>query len=557
MFFRVVIVTFLLGIAAFIQIKGTESLPGVSLTSVYFIITITYFLSFLYLLLLKRIKSLKVNVYIQAMCDVTLITVLVYVTGGVESIYSILYPLVIIYSVLFLGKKGGIAVSSVSGIFYGLLLDLEYYGVIHPIYSSFWEYNFSAGYVLARIFIHIVSFYIVAFLISFAVEQESRTRSLLAEKESEFYQLDLLHKSIIESVSAGIITIDLQRNIKSFNRAAEEITGFSFSEIKGKGIDKVFPGFSEIRDKTKNEKGDSDGVNRAEIFLGKGNKNITLGFSLSPLINSKGEKMGDILIFQDLTAIKEMEKEVEKSKRLALIGEMAAGLAHEVRNPLASLCGSIQMLQKNLKLDATNKRLMQIVLRGRDQLENLVRNFLLLARPNMSTREIFNIQDIIDDVLESLRYGPDWHEDIEVVTQFCARASIIGNKTEIRQMLWNLVLNAVQSMPNGGRLTIETKLLDNAMNDLEIRISDNGYGIKQDDYNKIAEPFYTTRETGTGLGLAIVNRIVESHGGKITIESAPNKGTSCILLLPTAEIVSDRGSVLIENDQPSCFCKKS
>ena len=129
--------------------------------------------------------------------------------------------------------------ASFSGILYGLLLDLEYYGVIHPIYSSFWDYNFSAGYVLARIFIHIVSFYIVALLISFAVEQEKNARSLLAEKESEFYQLDLLHKSIIESVSAGIITIDLQGSIKSFNRAAEEITGFS------KGCGKACEGYPE------------------------------------------------------------------------------------------------------------------------------------------------------------------------------------------------------------------------------------------------------------------------------------------------------------------------
>jgi two-component system sensor histidine kinase PilS (NtrC family) len=361
----------------------------------------------------------------------------------------------------------------------------------------------------------------------------------LAEKESEFYQLDLLHKSIIESVSAGIITIDLQGSIKSFNRAAEEITEFSFLEVKGKGIDKVFPGFSEVLDNTKNEEGGNEVVNRAEIVLGKKNKNIALGFSVSSLINSTKEKIGNILIFQDLTAIKEMEKEVEKSKRLALIGEMAAGLAHEVRNPLASLCGSIQILQKNLELDETNKRLMQIILRGRDQLENLVRNFLLLARPTLSDRQEFDIQDIIDDVLESLRYGPDWHEDIKVVTAFCNKTSIIGNKIEMRQMLWNLVLNAIQSMPNGGSLTIETKLIDSGMNCLEIRISDSGCGIKEDDCKKVVEPFYTTREKGTGLGLAIVNRIVASHGGTITIESEPRKGTSCILSLPKAEIFMD------------------
>ncbi|MFH1674539.1 MAG: ATP-binding protein [Pseudomonadota bacterium] len=533
MFFRVAIVTFLFGIAAFIQIKGTESLPAPSLTSVYFIITTTYFLSFLYLILLKRIKSLKINVYIQAICDVTLITVLVHATGGIESVYSVLYPLVIIYSALFLAKKGGIVLASASSLLYGLLLDLEYYGIIHPIYSPSWEYDFSAGDVLSRIFIHIVSFYIVAFLVSFVAEQEKSARSLLAEKESEFYQLDLLHRSIIESVSAGIITINLQRNIKSFNKAAEEITGLLFSEVTGKRIDKVFPGFSEILDKIKDQKSEKEAISRAEIIVpGESDKSIVLGFSVSPLINSKKEEIGEIVIFQDLTATKEMEKEVEKSKRLALIGEMAAGLAHEVRNPLAALCGSIQMLQKNLTLDATNERLMQIVLRGRDQLENLVKNFLLLARPNLSDREEINIKNIIDDVIESLRNGPDWHENIKVVIKLCNPADIYGNKTEMQQMFWNLVLNAVQSMPDGGSLKIETKLIDDGMRWLEIKISDSGYGIKEEDHGKVVEPFYTTKERGTGLGLAIVSRIIESHGGRIKIESELGKGMSCIVLLP-------------------------
>lgn len=551
MFFRVAIVTFLLGITAFIQIKGTKSLTATSLSSVYFIIIITYFLSFLYLLLLKRIRSLKVSVYVQTICDVALITVLVYVTGGIQSIYSVLYPLVIIYSALFLAKKGGVIVASASGILYGLLLDLEYYGVIHPIHSTSWDYDFSAGYALSRIFIHIVFFYIVALLISFVVEQEKSARSLLAEKESEFYQLDLLHRSIIESVNAGIITINLHGNIKSFNRAAEEITGLSFSKVENKKIDTVFPGFSEILDKIKSNKREEVLINRDEIVVpGKQNKNIVLGFSISSLIDSKDKKIGDIMIFQDLTASKEMEKEVERSKSFALIGEMAASLAHELRNPMASLCGSIQMLQRNLELDDANERLMQIVLRGRDQLENLVKNFLLLARPNLDGRQEINIKDVIDDVLESLRHGPDWHENIEVVMALCDQTSIYGNVTEIRQALLNLVLNAVQSMSDSGRLKIETKplILDNGKGYLEIRISDTGCGIGEDDYNKVFEPFYTTKERGTGLGLAIVNRIVESHGGRIKVESELKKGTSCILLLPRNKRTGER----IVDERDSC-----
>ena len=535
MFYRVVIVTFLLGITALIQMKGTESRTIASLSSVCFIIAVTYFLSFVYLFLAKRIKSPKINVYIQAITDVSLITALVCVTGGVTSVYSPLYVVVIIYSVLFLAVKGGAIVASACGIFYGLLLDLEYYGIVHPIYSPPWDYNISAGYVFSRIFIHIVSFYIVTLVIGFIVQQEKSARSLLAEKESEFHQLDLLHRSIIESVSAGIITIDLRRKIKSFNRAAEQITRFSFSEVADRRIDTVLPGFSEIPANTNNEEMKQEAIDRNEIVVpGKHNRNIVLGFSVSPLIDSRNRKIGEIIIFQDLTASKEMKEQVEKSRRLALIGEMAAVLAHEVRNPLASLCGSIQMLQKNLNLDETSERLMQIVLRGRGQLENLVKNFLLLARPNLNNREEIDIKEVIDDVLESLRHGPDWHENINVVTEFCNETNIYGNMTEIRQALWNLASNAVQSMPDSGALRIETEpiILDNGNEYVEIQISDTGCGIQENDSSRIFEPFYTTKESGTGLGLAIVNRIVESHEGQIRIENESNKGTKCILLLP-------------------------
>ena len=548
MFLRVVIVTFLLGIAAFIQIKGTRALPGASLTSLYIIILLTYFLSFLYLLLIRTIKSLEWNIYVQSLVDVTLITGLVYATGGIESIYSVFYPLVIIYSVLFLAKRGGIIVASVSSILYGLLLDLEFYGLIHPIYPWDYNYDYSAGYVFSRIFIHIVSFYIIAFLASFAVKQEKKVRELLAAKESAFDQLDLLHKSIIESVDTGILTIDHQGNIKSFNSGAKEITGFPYSKVINRRIDSIFPDFFRIVDNVEDRDSPETVRNRFEMVVpGK-----ILGCSVSPLFDSNEKKIGKILIFQDLTTIKEMERQVERNRRLALIGEMAAGLAHEIRNPLASISGPIQMLEKDLDLGETDKKLMQIILRGKDQLENFMKDFLLLARPNLAERENIDIKVILDDVLESIRYVPDWCKDIEVIRTSNDQTGLYGNRMEIRQVIWNLVLNALQSMSDGGRLNIETRIVAGDENNplipplikwgkggffnkkeyLEIQISDDGCGIEEKDQSRVFEPFYTTKEKGTGLGLAIVNRIVESHGGKIRIESEPGKGTNCIILMP-------------------------
>ncbi len=540
MFLRVAIVSFLLGIAAFIQLQGTESPLSVSLYSIYIIIGTTYFLSILYTFLLKKIDNIIFNVRIQSLFDVILITILVYVTGGVESIYSMLYPLVIIYSSLFLGRRGGILIASASGILYGLLIDLEFYNVIHPFYSTVHEYDFSPGYVFERIFIYIVSFYIIAFLASFLVEQEKKTRVLLSEKESAFNQLDLLHRSIIESVNTGIMTVDLHGGIKSFNRAAEEITGFLFSRIKDRNIDDIFVNLSGmIYGKTDGERRSEREYelpqNRFEMTITSNDgKNIMLGFSFSPLIDSKGESIGRIIIFQDLTSVKEMEREVEKNKRLALIGEMSAILAHELRSPLVSISGSIQLLEKGLDLEGTDKKLMDIIIRGKDQLESLARDFLLLARPSPGDPREMDVKNMIDDIIESVQFGPDWNEDIEVVRELCDQNSVYGNEMEIRQAIWNIALNAVQSMPDGGKFKIRTATVmnENGKKYLEIRIGDTGSGIGKEYLDRILEPFYTTKEKGTGLGLAIVNRVVESHEGKLRIDSELNKGTQCIVLLP-------------------------
>ena len=525
MFFRVVIVTFLLGVATFIRVKGTELSLHTALAPTYSILTLAYLFSFTCFFIPKIIKNIRTNIYLQSLLDILLITGLVYVTGGIESIYSVLYPLVIIYSALFLAGRGGLISASVSSIFYGLLLDLEYYGFIQPVYTLDYDYDFDAGYVFSRIFIHIIAFYIIALLTSYAARQEKKTRELLAEKESAFDQLDLLHKSIIESVDTGILTLDLHGNIKSFNTGAEKITGFLRFKIINKKIDDVFPVLSRMLNKEDQWKhgGRFEAADSGKI----------LGCSLSPLVDSNREKIGNILIFQDLTVIKEMEQQIEKNKRLAFAGEMAAGFAHEIRNPLASISGPIQMLSKDLRLDQTDRKLMQIILRGKDRLEGFVKDFLLLARPKQSERKDIDIKVIIDDVLESLRFSPEWNENIEVIRNLSDQTGIYGNKAEIRQVIWNLVLNAIQAMPDGGRLKIETTPDEKKY--LEILISDNGCGIEEKNQDRVFEPFYTTKETGTGLGMAIVNRIVESHMGKIIIKSKLGKGTDCIVLLPQEE----------------------
>jgi two-component system sensor histidine kinase PilS (NtrC family) len=230
-----------------------------------------------------------------------------------------------------------------------------------------------------------------------------------------------------------------------------------------------------------------------------------------------------------------MEEALERSRKLAIIGEMAAGLAHEMRNPLASISGSIQILSKDLELGATDERLMRIILRGKDQLESIIKDFLLLARPAPGIKENIFIKEIIDDVIESIHFVPDWNDGIKISLSLSDNLTVHANKTEMKEVMWNLIMNAVQAMPDGGLLSLETRKKlsgDNTDEYIEILVSDTGFGIDGAYLNKIFEPFFTTKERGTGLGLAIVNRIVEGYTGTIKIDSEIERGTTCIVSLP-------------------------
>ncbi|HOW57161.1 MAG TPA: ATP-binding protein, partial [Smithellaceae bacterium] len=393
-----------------------------------------------------------------------------------------------------------------------------------------YDYKLVPGDIIVRIVIHIASFYILAFLASYVVEQEKKTRSLLEEKESAFNQLDLLFSSIIESVDTGVMTLNLEGLIKSFNRAAEEITGFPFAEVRNRRVKDVLPEFETVLTAGKTK-------NRIEIVIaGKNEKKITLGCSVSPLREKDSRIIGNILIFQDLTEIKKMEQKLEQQKRLALIGEMAAGLAHEMRNPLASITGSIELLKQGLQLEKTEERLMQIILRGRDQLESFIRDFLQLAKPIPLTRGNILIKEIVEDVLENLKLSTDWNNEIKISLAMEEKASAFANREEIRQVVRNLLLNSLQAMKEGGKLSVAVKTrFEDGKEYSEIIIADEGCGIAADILPKVFEPFFTDKDRGTGLGLTIIGRIVEGYGGKIWLESKVKQGTTCRVWLPGAK----------------------
>lgn len=213
---------------------------------------------------------------------------------------------------------------------------------------------------------------------------------------------------------------------------------------------------------------------------------------------------------------------------------MAAGFAHEMRNPLASITGSIQLLGQTARMEDTDKRLMQIILRGKDQLDNFVRDFLMLARPVPEAKEPVNVAEVAEEVIENIKLTNEWTGDIRIIRTFSGQSKALANKEQIRQIIQNLMLNAVQATDRTGNIFLEIKTanLEDGKDYAAIRITDEGCGIEEQDLRNVFEPFFTKKEKGTGLGLAIVSRIVDGYGGKIKIESWINKGTSVRVWLP-------------------------
>jgi two-component system sensor histidine kinase PilS (NtrC family) len=529
---RVIILSVFLLVSFFlVKVKTLIPVSPELLNLIYIVIAAMYLLSIVYTLLLRKKKYFQLNIYFQLAADICLVSLLVYLTGSIGSNYSLFYTLVIIYSAIFLGRRGALIVASACGIAYGLVLELEFFNIIPTYYDAGHNYYVEAGDVFVRIIIHILSFYLVAFLASVVVEQEKKTRSLLEERESAFDQLDLLFRSIIESVDTGIMTMTMQGRIKTFNRAAETITGFQFRAVENRQIDKIFPIIASLFV----AKEDEMIRGRREIKItGREGEAIYLGCAISPLRDKNSHQIGHIFIFQDLTEIKRMEENLEKSKRLALIGEMAAGLAHEMRNPLASITGSIQLLSQTVAMEETDKRLMRIILRGKDRLENFVRDFLLLARPVPDVRELVNVDEIAEEVIETIKLSSDWTDEVKIIRTSPGKNSALANKEQIRQVIQNLLMNALQAMEGRGNilLDIQTENLGNEKKYTIIKIMDDGCGIDENDIKKVFEPFFTNKEKGTGLGLAIVSRIVDGYGGRIILESKIDHGTAVTVWLP-------------------------
>ncbi|MFC1889976.1 nitrogen regulation protein NR(II) [Thermodesulfobacteriota bacterium] len=549
--FRVGIVTCLLGVAILVQAgRGVATTFHSPIGRFYLFIGLTYLLTFPYVVALYRFSNLRLFAFIQLMMDVLLVSLLVFITGGVGSVFPVLYIPIIIGACIFVPGRRSVLVTSACAAAYTAMVTMEWVGWIVPYYSSLSRTpNRDPGYIFFTLFSNLFALALAAFLcrrLSVMVEDVSRE---MQDKDLALEGLRALNRDIVESINAGLITIDLEQRIISFNRAAAIITGFTMEEVLGKPIGTIFPEMDPYISDSSDASRVKKTLSRWDaMFTNKEGKDLRLGFSASRLQDTGGNDLGQVIIFQDLTRYKELEDELRRADRMAVVGRMAAGIAHEIRNPLASISGSVEILHDGLDVSGKEERLMGIVARETDRLNELITKFLLFAKPDAGEREPIDLVEIIDETVILLNNHPALGNGVSIEKN-CPRGNLVlANVGQLKQVFWNLLLNSVEAVGSSGIVSIDLHRIeggDAAIADrkdnptkfgidcIEIDVHDTGSGIETEVIDKIFDPFFTTKDHGSGLGLAVAYRIVENHQGHIVVNSRPDEGTTFRIFLPS------------------------
>ncbi|MBU2551074.1 MAG: PAS domain S-box protein [Proteobacteria bacterium] len=530
MFFRVVTTTFLLGTTVVIQLREAESVQDPTLTALYVLIVSVYLLTFIYALVLPRFLSETGQAYIQIAGDILWTTWVIYLTGGLESTFSFMYILAVINSGILLEIRGAVLAASLSSIAYGLLLDLQFYGYIHPFLTRFGHpYFFRAADVLNKILVNMGAFYLVGVLSGYLARQMTESREKLAAQQTDLDRLTGLNESIVESIESGLMTLGLNGDVLFLNPAAERITGWRFAQIRGRPYRTVFPELN--LDERENLPPGQTSYFYWTYHRSDGEE-LYLEGALTNIEDPVGSVWAHLLVFQDKTRIRRMEAEVKRVEKLALVGEMAASIAHEIRNPLASMSGSFQMLKAEYETESDRKRLLAIIGRELARLNNLVNDFLMFARPHPGVPAPVDLARLIEDNLRMFTNQAGQKGEIRIELDLQPGLMVYFDPHHLEQIMWNLLKNAAEAMPGGGVLYLTTGQDEEFPDSAVLAVGDTGPGIDPKDLPHIFDPFYTTKERGSGLGLSIVCRILEGGGGRIEADSRPGQGAWFTIFLP-------------------------
>jgi len=519
----------------------------------YATVAFAFAATIVYGVVLHRFFSPHGYAVLNVVTDVAIVTGLVHFSGGADSVFPFLYVLVAAYSAFLFESRGALATAAISIAAHGAALFAGHRGWVTSLGIGQPE---PVGALLMTWLVNSGAVATVAILASLLTSELRRTGAALYQRTSDLLRLENLHQRTVESLMSGLLTTDHDLRISSFNPEAERITGQALGEVMGRDAEEIIPGVGALAEHAGDASGGPNPRTRI-TYRNRQGVDLYLGLAVYILKESDGAPDGFVVIFQDVSAVVEMEADLRRTERLAAVGELSASIAHEVRNPLASISGSIQMLRSQMGPteddDGESQKLMAIVLRETDRLNRLITDFLEYARPGPAKPEPVDVAGVVDEVLgmfQSIR-----PEKLEFDLLLQPGLEITADASQLRQIIWNLVLNASEAMPEGGRLTVSTRAFPGELPQefskvdrnealepakygwAEIAVADTGMGIAPDVCERVFDPFFTTKSSGSGLGLAAVHRIISEHSGFAKLESVLGEGTTVRLRFPRAEVV--------------------
>jgi two-component system, NtrC family, sensor histidine kinase PilS len=470
--------------------------------------------------------------YLQSIWDVLFVTLLLLFTGGILSPYSFLYLLSIMNAGVLLGRREALYTASLCGILYGAIVDFQYFGLLESIgLSQAAARQLGESHLFYTIFLNVMGFGLTAFITGFLSERARESEAALQVNIINYEELSQLNTMIVSNIETGLLTTNPLGNIRVFNPYAESMTGISQEEAYDQPISTLFPELAHLFDSV------TDMIRGEFEYTSKDGLHMVFGYSAVPLEDAQKGTASVIFNFRDITAIRRMEEALKRADRLALLGELSARMAHEIRNPLAAMSGSVQMLAEQGTIGDNDGRLLSIVLRESNRLNKLISDFLAYARPPSPHMVSIELRALAED-MRLLLLADSRFNSIEIVNLIPSHVLIKADTHQINQVLMNLLSNSADAMPDGGRIEIEAHLPLKAANSFRktpvavITVTDSGCGIDPEAAKHLFEPFWTTKSAGTGLGLAIIYRIIEGHGGTISVDSPPAGGCRFTIMLP-------------------------
>ncbi|HTV01395.1 MAG TPA: ATP-binding protein [Luteitalea sp.] len=476
-------------------------------------------------------RETPAGLFAQIATDALVVLAVVWSTGGLISAYTPLMLLPVLTASVTGGRHDGLRAAAVIGIGFVLMATMQYGWLPSPSIlqsragRSLLPGGALAGYTVAA---NLGGSVAIALLIGHLSETLTRTGADLARATSSLADLTTLSQRVIDSMAGGLIVTDAQGHVVLFNRTAENITGRRADDVLGYPMSRVLVLPVAV------DSGSFAPVRLECTFTRVDGTVIELGATTAPLLAEGGQRAGELVTFQDLTLINQRDAEKQRQERLAAVGEMAAGIAHEIRNPLASMSGSIQLLQRELSLRDDHATLLDIVMRESQRLNDIIRNFLAYAGPQRVTRTRVDVARLVREVAALLRQQTDGPA-VDVRLDVPERADHDLDQAQMRQVLWNLTSNARKAMPDGGvlHLSVAQAVGTTGTPTLRISVRDEGVGMAAADVERMFQPFQSGFRQGSGLGLAIVRRIVTDHGGRVMVSSTPGVGTDVVVSLPS------------------------